>query len=66
LDKKQSISFAWLGNTYKEIGQYEKAKQNYLLAYEISDLDDHKKSAREMEDKLNPDRKKGFFARIFG
>jgi hypothetical protein len=33
MDKKQSISFAWLGNTFKETGQYEKAKENYLLAY---------------------------------
>jgi hypothetical protein len=60
------ISFGWLGDTYKEMGEFLKAKDCYLRAYEISEQDDFKKSAREMEEKINPDKKKGFFSRIFG
>jgi hypothetical protein len=48
------------------MGNFVKAKDYYLRAYEISDSDDYKISAKEMDDKINPDKKKGFFARIFG
>jgi len=33
LDKKQAISFSWLGDTHKELGHYDVAKHNYLRAY---------------------------------
>jgi hypothetical protein len=48
------------------MANYQKAKDYYLRAYELSDQEDYKNSAREMEDKIHPDKKKGFFARIFG
>jgi tetratricopeptide (TPR) repeat protein len=66
LDKKQVISFGWLADTYKEMGNFQKAKDYYLRAYELSDVDDYKASAKEMDQKINPDKKKGFFSRIFG
>jgi tetratricopeptide (TPR) repeat protein len=66
LDRKQVISFGWLADTYKEMGNYQKAKEYYLRAYELSDQEDYKNSSREMEEKINPGKKKGFFSRIFG
>jgi hypothetical protein len=36
-----------------------------LKAYEISAQEDYKKSAREMEEKANPGKKKGFFSKLF-
>lgn len=48
------------------MGNYQKAKEYYLRAYELSDQEEYKSSAREMEEKIDPNKKKGFFARIFG
>jgi hypothetical protein len=31
----------------------------------LSDQEDYKKSAKDMEDKINPGKKKGFFSRLF-
>ena len=66
MDKKQTISFGWLADTYKQLGQYEKAMQYYNKAYELSDQEEYKKNAKEMDEKLHPGKKKGFFSRIFG
>lgn len=66
LDKKQTISFAWLADSYKELGNYEEALKNYKKAYQLSEQEDYKKSANAMEQKINPGKKKGFFSRIFG
>lgn len=33
LDKKQTISFGWLADTYKEMGDYKKAEEYYIKAY---------------------------------
>lgn len=33
LDKKQAISFGWLGDTLKEMTHYDKAREAYLRAY---------------------------------
>lgn len=66
LDKKQTISFGWLADTYKEMGNFQKAKDYYLRAYELSEQDEYKASAREMEEKMHPEKKKGFFSRLFG
>jgi tetratricopeptide (TPR) repeat protein len=65
LDKKQTISYGWLADSFKEMGDYNEALKNYNKAYELSDQEDYKKSAREMDEKLNPGKKKGFFSRIF-
>jgi tetratricopeptide (TPR) repeat protein len=46
LDRKQAISFSWLADTYKEMGNFAKAKEYFLLAYEITDQDDYKTSAK--------------------
>lgn len=48
------------------MGHYQKAKEYYLRAYELSDQEEYKSSAREMEEKIDPNKKKGFFSRIFG
>lgn len=48
------------------MGNYQKAKDYYLRAYELSDQEEYKISAREMEEKIDPTKKKGFFSRIFG
>lgn len=48
------------------MGSYQKAKEYYLRAYELSDQEEYKASAREMEEKIDPNKKKGFFSRIFG
>ena len=66
LDKKQTISYAWLADSYKELGNFEDAQKNYKKAYELSEQDDYKKSAEAMEEKIHPGKKKGFFSRIFG
>lgn len=33
LDKKQTISYAWLADTYKEMGEYKNAESYYQKAY---------------------------------
>lgn len=33
LDKKQTISYAWLADSYKELGNFEDAQKNYKKAY---------------------------------
>ncbi len=48
------------------MGNFQRAKDYYLRAYELSDQEDYKNSAREMEEKLNPGKKKGFFSKLFG
>jgi hypothetical protein len=48
------------------MGNYHRAKEYYLRAYELSEQENYKKSLREMEDKINPGKKKGFFSKIFG
>jgi tetratricopeptide (TPR) repeat protein len=65
LDKKQVISFGWLADTHKEMGNFQRAKDYYMRAYEISEQDDYKTSAREMDEKISPGKKKGFFSKIF-
>ena len=66
LDKKQTISYGWLADTYKATEDYKKAEEYYMRAYELSDQDQYKKSAREMEEKANPGKKKGFLSKLFG
>jgi hypothetical protein len=66
LDKKQVISYGWLADTLKEMGEYQRAYQNYSRAYELSEQEEYKKAAREMDEKANPGKKRGFFERIFG
>lgn len=48
------------------MGNYQKAKDYYLRAYELSDQEEYKASAKEMEEKIDPNKKKGFFSKIFG
>ena len=66
LDKKQTISFGWLADSHKELGNYEDALKNYKKAYELSEQEDYKKSANAMQQKINPGKKKGFFSKLFG
>ena len=65
LDKKQTISYSWLADSFKEMGNYDEAYKNYNKAYSISDSEDYKKSAKAMEEKMNPGKKKGFFSKLF-
>jgi len=39
LDKKQTISYGWLADTYKATEDYKKAEEYYMRAYELSDQD---------------------------
>ena len=66
LDKKQTISYGWLADSQKELGNYEEAMKNYKKAYELSEQEDYKKNANAMEEKINPGKKKGFFSKLFG
>lgn len=49
LDKKQVISFGWLADTFKEMNDFQRAKEYYLRAYELSEQDDYKNSAKQMD-----------------
>lgn len=64
LNPKQILSHGWLGDTYKEMSQWQLALRSYSRAYEISGQEQYAKSVKDIEDKLQPE-KKGFFARIF-
>jgi tetratricopeptide (TPR) repeat protein len=65
LDKKQAISYAWLADSEKELGNWEKAKQAYERAYELTSNPQYQKEKKAMEEKIKPE-KKGFFSKIFG
>lgn len=48
LDKKQTISYGWLADSFKELGNFEEAYKNYNRAFELSEQEDYKKSAKQM------------------
>jgi hypothetical protein len=54
-----------MADSYKEMANYDKALVNYNRAYELTEQQDYKKAAQEMEEKINPGKKKGFFSKLF-